>query len=88
MGAGQAEVYVRATGYLSKQVSSISELSQHQTPCRDSCHSTAPGPQRVVPEVKPLLTSVLPPQRTKQKGFHGALTHVHKPRKRPLLLVL
>lgn len=69
MGAGQAEVNVSGTGYLPKQVSSISELSQHQTPCRGSCHR--PGPQRIVLEVKPLLTSVLPPQRTKQKGFHG-----------------
>lgn len=33
-GAGLAEVYVRGTSYLPKQVSSISELSQHQTPCR------------------------------------------------------
>lgn len=33
-GAGLAEVYVRGKGYLTKQVSSISELRQHQTPYR------------------------------------------------------
>lgn len=43
MGAGQAEVYMRGTGCLPKQVSSISELSQHQTPCRGSCHRPRPS---------------------------------------------
>lgn len=37
-GSWAGRVYVRGTGHLPKRVSSISKLSQHQTPYGGSCH--------------------------------------------------